>query len=100
MLPERSEFAVIEVPDRLLESVRRFWGPTIIEEETTGKQARVRFAFRPEGFDYVARWLLSLGTDAEILSPEALRVKVAGLALATAEHHQLKKSSRAKTPLT
>lgn len=100
MLPERSEFAVIEVPDRLIEIVRRFWGPTIIEEEATGNQVRVRFAFRPEGFDYVARWLLSMGTDAEILSPEVLRVKVTELALATAKHHQPKKSSRVKTPLT
>jgi len=100
VVPERSEFAVIEVPDRLLESVRRFWGPTIVEEQITGRRARIRFAFRPEGFDYVARWLLSMGTDAEILSPEALRVKVADLALATAEHHQTKKASRPKTPLT
>ena len=90
MVPERSEFAVIEVPERLLESVRRFWGPTIVEEQGTGKRARLRFAFRPEGFDYVARWLLSMGTDAEILSPDALRVKVADLALATAKHHQTK----------
>ena len=95
MVPERSEFAVIEVTDSLIESVRRFWGPTIVEEQTTGKQVRVRFAFRAEGFDYVARWLLSMGTDAEILSPEALRVKVACLALATAEHHQSKKVARA-----
>lgn len=100
MVQERSEFAVIVVPVGLLESVRRFWGPTIIEEETTGKRARVRFTFRPEGFDYVARWLLSLGTDAEIHSPDALRVKVADLALATAKHHQLEKTSPAKTPLT
>jgi predicted DNA-binding transcriptional regulator YafY len=99
-MPERSESAVIEIPDRLLESVRRFWGPTIVEEETTGQQARVRFVFRADGFDYVARWLLSMGTDAEILSPEALRVKVADLALATAQHHQAKKTARVKTPLT
>ncbi len=100
MVPERSEFAVIEVPDRLLESVRRFWGPTIVEVQTTDRQARVRFAFRPEGFDYVARWLLSLGTDAEILSPEALRTKVSDLALATAKHHQPKKVAQTKTLLT
>lgn len=100
MVPDRSEFAVIEVPEHTLESVRRFWGPTIVEEQITGRQARIRFAFRPEGFDYVARWLLSMGTDAEILSPEALRVKVADMARATAEHHQPKKVSRAKTPLT
>lgn len=99
-MPDRSEFAVIEVPDRLIENVRRFWGPTIIEEEATGNQVRVRFAFRPEGFDYVARWLLSMGTDAEILSPEVLRMKVTELALATADHHQPKKSARVKTPLT
>ncbi|OYW75151.1 MAG: hypothetical protein B7Z37_14720 [Verrucomicrobia bacterium 12-59-8] len=100
MMPERSEFAVIEVPDRLIESVRRFWGPTIIEEETTGNHVRVRFVFRADGFDYVVRWLLSMGTDAEILSPEVLRMKVTELALATAEHHQPKKTSRVKTPLT
>jgi predicted DNA-binding transcriptional regulator YafY len=100
VVPERSEFAVIEVPDYLLESVRRFWGPTIVEEVVTGRRARVRFAFRAEGMDYTARWLLSLGTDAEILSPETLRFKVAAMALSTAEHHQAKKSVRVKTPLT
>lgn len=100
MMPERSEFAVIEVAGRLMEGVRRFWGPTIVEEQTTGKQVRVRFVFRSDGFDYVARWLLSMGTDAEIISPEALRVKVAELALATAQHHQPKKTARVKTPLT
>jgi predicted DNA-binding transcriptional regulator YafY len=98
IMPERSEFAVIEVPEGLIESVRRFWGPTIVEEKATGKQVRVRFAFRPEGFDYVARWLLSMGTDAEILSPEALRAKVADLALATAEHHQTKNRHGPKHP--
>ena len=98
--PERSEFAVIEVPESLLENVRRFLGPTIIEEQITDSRACIRFAFRSEGFDYVARWLLSLGTDAEIVSPEALRVKVADLALATAKHHQSKKSTQIKTPLT
>jgi len=100
MLPERIEFAVIEVPDRLIESVRRFLGPTIIEEQIIGRRARVRFAIRPEGFDYVACWLLSMGTDAEILSPAALRVKVADLAFATTKHHQPKKVAQAKTLLT
>lgn len=100
MMPERSECAVIEVPERLIESVRRFWGPTIIEEESMGNEVRVRFVFRSDGFDYVARWLLSMGTDAEILSPEVLRMKVTELALATADHHQPKKSARVKTPLT
>lgn len=100
MMPERSEFAVVEVPQHLLESVRRFWGPTIVEEKVSDKQARVRFAFRPEGLGYVSRWLLSLGTDAEIVSPEVLRENVAALALATAQHHRQKKTSRAKTPLT
>jgi predicted DNA-binding transcriptional regulator YafY len=93
MVPDRSDFAVIEVPGSLLEGVRRFWGPTIIEEETLGNQVRIRFAVRANGFDYVARWLLSMGTDVEIVSPEALRVKVAELASATARHHQSKKSS-------
>ncbi|WP_395736513.1 helix-turn-helix transcriptional regulator [Prosthecobacter sp.] len=90
VVPERCEFAVIEVPEYLLETVRRFWGPTIVEEQITGRRAQVRFAFRAEGLDYTARWLLSLGTDADILFPEALRVRVGDLALATAKHHQKK----------
>lgn len=89
IVPERSEFAVIEIPDYLLEGVRRFWGPTIVKEEPLpGRRARVRFAFRAEGIPYVSRWLLSLGTDAEIVSPEVLREKVAEMAQATAEHHR------------
>lgn len=89
VVSERSEFAVIEVPEHLLETVRRFWGPTIVEEALIGgKQARVRFAYRAEGLAYVSRWLLSLGTDAEIVSPELLWEKVADLAQATAEHHR------------
>lgn len=91
VVPDRSEFAVIEVPAVILETVRRFWGPTIVEEQISGRKAQVRFAFRPEGLGYVARWLLSLGTDAEIVSPDILRDKVAALALATAEHHRQKK---------
>jgi len=89
VVSERSEFAVIEVPDYLLDTVRRFWGPTIVEEEpVASKRARVRFAYRAEGLDYVSRWLLSLGPEAEIVSPEVLRKKVAELAQATAEHHR------------
>ncbi len=92
IVPERSEFAVIEIPELLLEGVRRFWGPTIVEEEALpGGRVRVRFAFRQDGLDYVARWLLSQGTDAEIVSPLLLREMVATLALATAEHHRKKK---------
>ncbi|MBB5030738.1 helix-turn-helix transcriptional regulator [Prosthecobacter vanneervenii] len=92
VVPDRSDFAIIEVPDYLLESVRRFWGPTIVEEvPVVGRRARVRFAYRSEGLPYVSRWLLSLGTDAEIISPQVLCEKVAEMAQATAEHHRQKK---------
>ncbi len=87
MTGERGEFAVIEVPAYAIESVRRYWGPTIVEEEPMGKRVRVRFAFQPNGLDYVARWLLSMGTDAEIVSPDRLKEKVLTLAHAVAKHH-------------
>jgi predicted DNA-binding transcriptional regulator YafY len=61
-----------------------------------GKRVRVRFAFQTSGCDYVARWLLGLGTEAEIISPEALKDKVISLALATAEHHASKESQKRK----
>jgi predicted DNA-binding transcriptional regulator YafY len=57
---------------------------------------RVRFAFQTSGYDYVARWLLGLGTEAEIISPEALKDKVIALALATAEHHAPKEFKNRK----
>ena len=90
MTEERGEFAVVEVPALSIESVRRYWGPTIVEEQTLGARVRVRFAFRADGLDYVARWLLGMGTDAEILSPASLKDKVVALALATVKHHAAK----------
>ncbi len=91
MAAERTEFAIIEVPASSIESVRRYWGPTILEEQHMGKRVRVRFALQSNGLDHLARWLLGMGTDAEIIEPEGLREKVAVLALATAKHHQPKK---------
>lgn len=96
MTAERNEFAVIEVPALSIESVRRYWGPTLVEETTIGKRVRVRFAFQTSGYDYVARWLLGLGTEAEIISPEALKDKVVTLALATAKHHAPKEFKKRK----
>jgi predicted DNA-binding transcriptional regulator YafY len=96
MTAERNEFAVIEVSALSIESVRRHWGPTLVEETTLGKRVRVRFAFQTSGYDYVARWLLGLGTEAEIISPEALKDKVVTLALATAKHHAPKEFKKRK----
>jgi predicted DNA-binding transcriptional regulator YafY len=90
---EPKHFAVIELPELTMESVRRFWGPTIVEEQQIGQRMRVRFGFREEGSEYVARWLLGMGTNAVVIEPAAMREKVAALAVATAEHHRQGKSS-------
>jgi|APTNR8051073442_1049403.scaffolds.fasta_scaffold01562_4 predicted DNA-binding transcriptional regulator YafY len=93
LTPDRTRSAMIDLPLRAIESVRRYWGPTIAEEQRVGNRVRVRFSFRPEGDDYVARWLLGMGTDAEVIDPPELAEKVAALALATARHHQSKKKT-------
>jgi predicted DNA-binding transcriptional regulator YafY len=100
MRPDSGEFAIIKVASFAMESVRRFWGPTIVEEQSLGDRVQVRISFGANGFDYVARWLLGMGPDVEISSPESLRDKVVALALATADHHEAKKTSPAKTLLT
>jgi predicted DNA-binding transcriptional regulator YafY len=82
------QFAVIELPALTLENVRRYWGPTIVDEQNLGETVRVRFGFREGDLSHVARWLLGLGTDAVIIEPIELRGKVASLALATAQHHR------------
>jgi predicted DNA-binding transcriptional regulator YafY len=91
MVPETGEMAVIEVPVANLESVRRYWGPTLLDEEVNGKKIRVRIAFQTNSADYVARWVLSMGTDVTIIAPETLLKRVIALARATARHHESKK---------
>ncbi|HYE95275.1 MAG TPA: YafY family protein, partial [Rubricoccaceae bacterium] len=44
------------------------------EEDFGDEGTRVTFSF--ENLDYVARWLLRYGTDAEVVEPEALKAKV------------------------
>ncbi|MCP5559873.1 MAG: YafY family transcriptional regulator [Verrucomicrobiaceae bacterium] len=91
MTPERTFSAVIDLPLHSIESARRYWGPTLIDEQRVGKSVRVRFALGPDGLDSLARWLLGLGTDADIVEPSALAEKVRALALATANHHHQQK---------
>ena len=87
---EQGDFAVIEVPATAIDRVRRFWGPTISDEQKIGNKVRIRFSFRSESLSYVAQWLMGMGTDARILEPDRLREEVVTLALAAARHHQQK----------
>jgi predicted DNA-binding transcriptional regulator YafY len=100
MTPDPGHITEIELPAYALESARRFWGPTILDEQTCGPNVRVRFGFEPDGMDYVAGWLLGQGTGVRIIEPAALREKVTALALAAAQHHQAEISPPAKMLLT
>ncbi|HYE94817.1 MAG TPA: WYL domain-containing protein, partial [Rubricoccaceae bacterium] len=55
------------------------------EEDFGDEGTRVTFSF--ENLDYVARWLLRYGTDAEVVEPEALKAKVRQYARAIADQY-------------
>jgi len=90
LVPEIGETAVIEVPVTNLESVRRYWGPTLLDEKVNGKKVRVRIGFQANGSDCVARWILGMGTEATIIAPEMLSKRVIDLARIMARHHESK----------
>ncbi len=61
----------------------------IVEERTRAEGVDVTFYF--ENLDYVARWLLRFGTQAQVLEPAALRERVRDEALALARLHEVEK---------
>lgn len=93
LVPDRDATAVIELPGRLMETVRRHWGPALLDERTVGGQVRVRLSYGRCELDYFGHWLLSMGTQVKIIEPDALRDKVVALAQTAFRHHQTKESS-------
>ncbi len=61
----------------------------IVEERTRAEGVDVTFYF--ENLDYVARWLLRFGRQAQVLEPAALRERVRDEALALARLHEVEK---------
>ncbi len=78
---------------RFIEPVYR-WArksiPAEIEEERPRADG-VDVTFYFENLDYVARWLLRFGTQAQVLEPAALRERVRDEALALARLHEVEK---------
>jgi len=64
--------------------------PAEIEEERPRKDA-VEVTFYFENLDYVARWLLRFGTEAQVLAPEGLRERVRAEAQEIGRLHEAKK---------
>lgn len=89
MTSERGEMAILKLPPHRMENVRRFWGPTILEEVEMGQTVQVTLTFRPSGLDYVAHWLLGMGREVTVVEPSMLRERVGGLAMEIAGHHGL-----------
>jgi len=86
-MPEPRETAKIEVHPRLVESVRRYWGPAVLEESPSGKGVRMVFTHAPQETGHVARWVLGLGTLIHVLGPKALRDEVVVQARKALAHH-------------
>lgn len=85
--PDPRQKAEIEVHSRLLETVRRYWGPAILEEHPCGESVRVIFTHSPQETAHVARWLLSFGTVVRVIEPALLREEIVIQARAALAHH-------------
>ena len=62
--------------------------PADVESERALDDGRTEVTFYFENPEYVAKWVLRYGTDAEVLEPEVLRQKVRAQALAVAEQYE------------
>ncbi len=97
-LPATAEVAELEFHPRLMETVRRYWGPLLLSEEQIENDwvfARISYGEA----DYLARWLLAFGDQLRIIAPESLREKLIQAAQ-EAIHHHGGKISRSETLLT
>lgn len=94
--PEMPHTAVLEISDKVLETARRHWGPTLIEEKREGPYVRVSLAYGDAEVCYLARWVLSLGAMVSIVEPESVREAVIAQARETVAHHQANKSTGPK----
>jgi predicted DNA-binding transcriptional regulator YafY len=87
-LPEPRQKAEIEVHPLLVDTVRRYWGPAVLEEHPSSDGVRIVFTFHPREISHVARWLLSFGTLVRVHEPQALHDEVVTQAKAALAHHQ------------
>ncbi len=62
--------------------------PADVESERALDDGRTEVTFYFENPEYVAKWVLRYGTDAEVVEPEVLRQKVRAQALAVAEQYE------------
>lgn len=86
-MPEPRETAEIEVHALLAETVRRYWGPAIVEEHPSARGVRFVFTHAPQEIGHVARWLLGFGTHAWVLGPARLQEEILAQAKAALVHH-------------
>ena len=98
-MPEPRQTVQIEFHPRLVETVRRYWGPAIVEERSSAEGVRITFTHHSREIGHVARWLLSFGRQVRVVGPVALRDEVIVQAREALEHHQRAKSQepRAKS---
>ncbi|MES2598588.1 MAG: YafY family protein [Verrucomicrobiota bacterium] len=88
--PESALVAELVFHPRLMETVRRHWGPALREENHGPEGVRVRLACGET--TYLARWLLSMGDKVCVMAPESLRQAVISAARAAIAHHAEKKA--------
>ncbi len=86
--PDTTTEAIVEFHPRLMDSVRRNWGPMLLEEKAVEGGVRVKLSIGES--PYFARWLLSFGDKVKIIEPESLRLDLLNEARAAIAHHEKK----------
>jgi predicted DNA-binding transcriptional regulator YafY len=87
-MPEPRQTVQIEFHPRLVESVRRYWGPAILEERPSAHGVQITLTHHSREIAHVARWLLSFGKLVRVIGPAALRDQVIAQAREALDHHQ------------
>jgi len=76
---------------RAAERARRSWFADLLEETLVSDG--IVLTFPTCGLEWLAAWLVSFGTDVQVLAPPELRPLVAGYAAKLLEHHSGQKSA-------
>jgi predicted DNA-binding transcriptional regulator YafY len=92
--PGQSSVAELSFHPRLLETVRRHWGPALLEESTDHEWVRVRLTCGES--TYLARWLLSFGGKVRVIAPDSLRLELITAAQEVIAHHSAEKPTARK----
>ncbi|MFD2256652.1 helix-turn-helix transcriptional regulator [Luteolibacter algae] len=96
--PALKETAILHFHPRLIETVRRHWGPMLIREQTHEGAIRVHLSYAHP--DHLARWLLSFGKMVTIISPDSLRNELIIAAEDAISHHSRVEKKQAEPILT